>query len=218
MMSATDACGIGETAYTRATELDNDLADDLHALVKRELEPGERLLWAARSNPPFDPPSSGFYASIAIALVLLSAGIAIVSRQRNRIFIDDGTMIVGFVFLAFGAIFVVGVIAAWNSRLNDRRRLSRVRYAVTDRRAIIWTPEPKGAAIRIQTLCQGQIQTVVRVERPDGSGSLEFSRRPVDLDYEWPIVGFQHILEVRRVEQIIRNSLIKSDQLPLDRA
>jgi len=33
-------------------ELVGDLANDLRARVKSELEPGERLLWAARSVPP----------------------------------------------------------------------------------------------------------------------------------------------------------------------
>ena len=36
-------------------ELDGGLTDDLAARVKGELEPGERLLWAGRSDPPIEP-------------------------------------------------------------------------------------------------------------------------------------------------------------------
>ncbi len=209
---------LGDYSSTLAGDIGDELADDLRALIKGELEPGERLLWAARSHPPFEPPSAGFYVSFSIAMLFFGVGLAIVSRQRNRVFVDDTALIYGLSLLGIGCLVAIGMVAAWNSRRSERRRLSRVRYAVTDRRAIIWTPEPKGVAIRIQTLFQGQIRTLVRVERPDGSGSLEFSRRPVDLDFEWPVVGFQHIPDVRRVEQIIRNNLINSDQLPLDRA
>jgi hypothetical protein len=85
-------------------------------------------------------------------------------------------------------------------------------YAVTDRRAISWVPEPKGDAIRVRTLPRGNIGEVTRVERPDGSGSLEFSLTEGSHYYAFCHYGFRHIPEVRRVEQIIRNTLMTTDR------
>jgi len=202
---------------TPADDISDGPADELRALVKGELDPGERLLWAARSDPPFEPIGAGFYVCTAIALLCLGVGVALVAPRGNRQFVDDGSITAGLVFLGIGGLFVIGLIAAWNNRRTERRRFSSVCNAITERRAIIWTPEPKGGAIRVQTVARGQVKNLVRIERPDGSGSLEFSGEWDSINFEWHPFGFKHIPEVRRVEQIIRTTLIKSEPVPLSR-
>jgi len=203
---------IHDVSLAATSELGGGLTDDLRARLKGELEPGERLLWAARSDPPFEPPSAGFLVSIAIALVCLAVGVAIAAPRENRHAVNDSTMTAGLVFLGIGCLFVIGLIAAWRNRWSERRRLSNVCYAITNRRAIVWAPEPKGDAIRVHTVPRGQVRKLVRIECPNGSGSLEFSGEWENIDFEWHPFGFKHIPEVRRVEQIIRNNLITSEQ------
>ena len=50
----------------------------------------------------------------------------------------------------------------------------------------------------------------MRIERPDGSGTLEFTRTLNDFDYYFHF-KFEHIPEVRRVEQIVRNNLMTNE-------
>jgi len=211
-MKETHDHGIEDAALAAAGELGEGLADELRFRFKGELEPGERLLWAARSDPPFEPVTAGYYVCAAISLVCLAVGVAIAVPRGNRHF-NDGSEVTGaLVFLGIGCLFLIGLIAAWNSRRTERRRYRDTCYAITDRRAIVWSPEPKGAAIRVQTISRGQVRNLVRIERPDGSGSLELYAERDNVDFEWHPFGFKHIPEVRRVEQIIRNNLIKSEQ------
>jgi len=204
--------GIDDVSFAVASDLGDSLTDDLRARFKGELEPGERLLWSAQSDPPVTPLAAGYYVSSAMALVCLGAGVAILAPRGSRRALDDSTITAGLVFIGLGCLIVIGLIAAWRNRWTERRRLSNVCYAITDRRAIIWAPEPKGDAIRVQTVARGQVKNVVRLERPDGSGSLEFSGDGDHVAVHWHPFGFMHIPEVRRVEQIIRNNLIKSEQ------
>ena len=120
-------------------------------------------------------------------------------------------------FLVVAAVIVLSLIAYWRSVIKRRLRDANVCYAVTDRRAIVWTPEPKRNVVEIRTIPRGDIRNLVRVQAPDGSGSLSFAIGPkastADIDVEWRPLGFQHVPDVRRVEQIVRNNLMNSDGL-----
>jgi hypothetical protein len=132
MRESSSFRGADDLSFAATEEFGGDLTEELRARVKRELEPGERLLWAACSlAPPFR---------------------------------------IGRGFL-------------------------------------------KGDAIRVQTVARGQVGNLIRVERPDGSGTLEFAgtRGPVDFDYSNRF-QFERVPEVRRVEQIVRNNLVTSER------
>jgi hypothetical protein len=183
-------------------ELEDGLNDDLRARVKNELEPGERLLWAGRSNPALEPRGVGFYVVRMITLLLLGAGLFLIMPPGVIHRSDYGSaLVVGLAFLGISGLFLIGVIAGWIGRLTERRRLVNTCYAITDRRVIMWTPEPRGDAVRVQALGRGQIKSLVRIERPDGSGHLEFYGR----------FKFTYVPEVRRVEQIVRSNLMTSE-------
>jgi hypothetical protein len=203
---ASDACSF------------DSLADDLRARVKGELEPGERLLWAARSQPPFVRFGFGFYAMSAISSILLVLGTSGIVRALGRGRFNDGSeMALGMVLVVVASLFGIGLIGNWYSRIKRRTRDASVCYAITDRRAVIWTPESKGNAIRISTFPRGEIRNLVRLQTPDGSGSLLFNTRTSDstdgIPVDWYLYGFRHVHEVRRVEQIVRNSLITGERL-----
>ena len=187
------------------------LAEDAHARVKAELEPGERLLWAARSAPPPMPMGMGYFVAAAFALIFLCLGILVLaqamggSRARsNRV--SEIPVGIGVTFM--GCAIVVTAIGIRVSEVLAQGRQARSYYALTDRRAIAWLPEPRGDAIRVRSLPRGQVRSVTRIERPDGSGTLEFILSPGCPDYFFHGTGMVHIPEVRRVEQIVRNFLV----------
>ena len=183
-------------------ELEDRLSDDLRARVKRELEPGERLLWAARCDPPVEPRGMGYYVLCTITLCLLGLGLFLIVPARVTARWNDGSkMVIGLAFLGIACLFLMGLVTGWIGRRTERRRLVNTCYGITDRRVIMWAPESKGDAVRVQAVGRGQVKNLVRIERPDGSGHLEFYGR----------FKFTHVPEVRRVEQIVRSNLLTSD-------
>jgi hypothetical protein len=218
-MEALRQSGIDDQSLG-AGEFNHDMDTDLRAILKGELEPGERLLWAGRSDPVAERFGLGFYLFSAIAMILLVlgvVGIASFSIARRHHHFDDGSIGVGLLFVGVACVIVFGLIANGIHRRREFRRKSNILYAVTDQRAIVWTPEQKGDAIRIKTVQRGQIMTVERVQRPDGSGNLFFStgRGHVspEYDFDWHDFGFKDIHEVRRVEQIVRNNLVSIEKV-----
>lgn len=191
-------------------ELGDGLDELLRARVKGELEPGERLLWAGRSMPPAARFSVAYFAWFAVAMIFLGFGlfgiIHALSAPRPRFNNDDPSMAMGTALSVIGGIILTCTIASAVAKRLQAARETGICYAVTDRRAISWEPEDKGDAVRVQSWTKGRIGDVVRVERPDGSGSLEFTLAQ-DTRFYWPPAGFQHIAEVRRVEQIVRHNL-----------
>jgi hypothetical protein len=187
----------------------NGLDDELRARVKGELEPGERVLWAGRSFPPRTPPGLANYLVGAAALALLLFGAMNYAHALGhpRGVTDDGSVALGSTFCVIGTLLALGVIGSLSNRRSQRSRNAGVCYAVTDRRIIIWAPEEDPDGVRVSTMPGAQIGHIERIQRSDGSGDLEFSRHG-DATYRFGQLGFKHIPEVRRVEQIIRNNLM----------
>jgi hypothetical protein len=202
--------------FFAATEDDfgDGLAEDLRARVKSELEPGERLLWAARSAPPPEPIAIWFVVLCAIGLMLLALGVGAVGHAvsyAGPVAVNE-TMPMGLALCGIGFIVILCTIGGRISEVSQRRREGNICYAMTDRRAISWIPETKGDAIRVHSLPWGRIRDVVRVQRPDGSGSLEFGLKNDHHHFVWQTQGLKHIPDVRRVEQIVRNHLTTPEQ------
>jgi hypothetical protein len=202
-----------EIFLAAGNELDGALTEDLRARVKEELEPGERLLWASLSQPPSTRLSMGFLLLSATTLILLFFGAMAIANSLDHFGsrADDGSaMPLGIFLCTIGCLFLMILIASWNNRRIERRDRRKVGYVVTDRRAVVWVPDSKTDATRVYTVSRGQIRNLVRVERANGSGDLEFYGDREGVDYNWYPFAFKYVPEVRRVEQIVRNNLMSS--------
>ena len=102
----------------------------------------------------------------------------------------------------FIAIGLTMLSAPWWAWRGARRTL----YVVTDRRAILF--EASGLrAIGVRTFRPEALRGVRRTERPDGSGSLVFSKTAVrDSDGDRMLItdGFTNVRDVRAAEDAVR--------------
>jgi hypothetical protein len=209
----------GDDLSNGAVEFNDEMDGDLRAILKGELEPGERLLWAGRSDPVAERVGLGFCLSGAIAMILLILGVlgiaSFLGAPRHHPW-DESPIVIGLLSIGCACPIVIGLITNWNYRMSEFRRKSNILYAVTERRAIVRTPERKGDAVRIKSVHRGQITDVERVQRPDGSGNLYFSTGRVYASPEYPFdrhdLGFKDIHDVRRVEQIVLNNLVSTEK------
>lgn len=198
--------------------IDDELSDDLRARVKAELEPGERLLWSARPFVRQEGLSGKFVAGVLIAIVLSVVGGVSWSRVYwNPLGEVSGPLFFGCCLGLVDFFLVLGLV--WNrfEKRSERARKANTLYALTDRRAIIWSPvpSPNRGAFRVDTIPRGGFAAVHRVEFPDGSGDVVFRDRVVGADFEvFSSLGFYGIAEVRRVEEQVRRTLIESAAPP----
>ncbi len=195
--------------------IDHDLTDDVRARIKSELEPGERLLWAARPIAREESLSRGFLVWSLIAAVLaiiggVSLGWAFLSTDRS----GEGFLSLGLFLGAFDILVIFTLVSVRRQKRSGSITRSRMIYALTDRRAILWSPEPAPnlGAFKVVTIPRGGFSAVHRIEFDDGSGDIVFRERVMGMDYEvFPPLGFFGVAEVRRVEEQIRRTLIVQD-------
>ncbi|MFO0951326.1 MAG: hypothetical protein U0835_09280 [Isosphaeraceae bacterium] len=196
---------------------DNDevggfLADELRALLKAELVPGERLLWAGQPVPWREPVGCGLVGSGVLAGVLLSAtALCLVQVFANPFAETAGLVTLGVITLVFGVIVAIAVASNLARRRRTRKARHRILFALTDRRAILWRPETESAGTSVISFRTGEVARVHRVEFEDGSGNVVFTPREPPHRYEFPhLSGFERIAEVRRVEEMARRILVDS--------
>jgi hypothetical protein len=189
--------------------------EDLHEVIKPELAPGERLLWAGRANMRGWLGSSGL-----LALVIWAAGFLVVSAVcfaglfgalgRRFAAIDGATAIIGVISGIIGFLILIGTLARLVSEGAGRALVKKRCYALTDRRAIVWNPRPGSKAVEVYSIPRGRIKDVHRAEYPDGSGDVIFALQDPGYD-ESQSGGFLGVAEVRRVEDLVRRVLIAHD-------
>jgi hypothetical protein len=189
------------------------LDDDLRARVKAELEPGERPLWASMAylkatplGPKFFLGSMAAPALIVLAYCAIANGLGHLGPPPRAN--DAAPIVLGIVAFMFALMLAAGLSIRATNGWAERRRMSKTCYAVTDRRAILWIPDPKTGAVRVISVLRGQIDGVVRAELPDGSGDLEIACDQYLGHCPWYPFGFRNVPDVRRVEQIVRTNLI----------
>ncbi len=189
----------------------DEMTDELSALVKPELAPGERLLWASRADRP--SPSAGESSralGLRWSLILGAFGVicffwAASLDSRRFEGIQSALVIAGIIAGLISSCVLLATLAGATSRARERRRLAGRLYALTDSRAMIWEPMPNSAAVTIHTFSRGTIeaQHLRRVQFPDGSGDVLFRN-----EYNHP-PGFLGVGDVRRVEDLIRRFLME---------
>jgi len=199
-----------------------DLSDELTALVKPELLPGERLIWAAKSRPN----RSGLWVEAVKAMPwivgsLLIGVLALAAFNGEfgpRLLKIEGFLAVLGIFS--GVVFVISAIAMISlvmSAISQARQDRDATYALTDRRAIIWRPNIETKGIEVHSFSRGSIKNVSRVEYSDGTGDVKFTPTEPNA-YGIPNI-FTKIPDARQVEHTIRQFLMieAADAPPVER-
>ncbi len=185
-----------------------DLADEIKGRVKSELEPGERLLWAAPVYLRPDRFSTGFERALILALILLVPSLVSWAKiLENPLREIGGLLFFGLLAGVVEFFLVLGILVNRVNHRAQRGRLSRTLYALTDRRAIVWTPEPSSEAVKVMTFPRGRVSGVHRREFPDGSGDVLFRATGDNAEFGaefWSFTGFLGVADVRRVEEQVR--------------
>ena len=181
------------------------IPSDLASMVQGELTDGEKLVWTGR-------PLVGRIVLMALPLFLFGipftafavvwmGGAGWMGGQVGR---------GGSWFALFGLPFVMVGLALVGSPVWYGYKASKMCYALTDRRAIIWEPIIFGG-LQIRSYVANALGSMVRNQRGDGSGDLIFEeivrysnkgRRSVTQR------GFLAINDVRDVDNLIRATLL----------
>jgi hypothetical protein len=185
-----------------------DLPEDLIHLVKPELQPGERLLWASRAGAPSMEvwPSKvawiWFFGLASVAVSCLASMPAGANRLEGP---GSGLAVVGLFAGLIAFIMLIYFAGNFSSKRSERSKLAGQFYALTDRRAVIWMPTGRSAAVSVHTYQRGTIkgEALHRVQYPDGSGDVLFQG-----SYFGNPSGFFGIADVRRVEELVRRFLV----------
>lgn len=177
-------------------EIAGDLSEDLRGRFKSELDPGERLLWSGRPVAVKEHPL--WRASLVLLGLLCLFGVlfAVVFSA-------------GLIILTVYSGIILAVLL-W-ARHMDRRKLAGMRYALTDRRAIIWQPLFwRQGAIRVQSLARGEVASISRLEFDDGTGDISFRIKGLELAQgaRPEPSSLRGIADVRRVEEQMRRVLM----------
>ena len=117
-------------------------------------------------------------------------------------FVGLGSIVIGLIVLAFA-------IQGWFNRRRLEQTGFKPTYALTDRRAILWTPNVYNAlpgAVEVCSVFRGNIKTIHRIEYPDGTGDVVFNR--FASEEGWMNTSFDGIPDVRRVEDLVRRTLM----------
>ena len=190
-------------------ELDADLSDDLRGRVKSELEPGERLLWVSRAQ--FVAPIGCLVSGVGVGVVLAAVAIALFLVEVRSRASDGSPFVFGIVAGILTLLTFLATLSNWNQRRKQAARIAGTLYALTDRRAIIWVPEwSRKGAIRVHSVGRGEVATVFRIECADGSGDVVFRLRSIEIldGFSAEPPGFRGIPDVRRVEELVRRTLL----------
>lgn len=194
-----------------------DLPGPLRARIEAELAQGERLLWASQPDPNG---KRGWRRSLASAGVWLAVWIVLgLTSLLGMFFLPPwfqsgiGLFVVALIASGCGVALLLPYLfsllaseAAWSSRV----RLDL--YALTDRRALIWSPAARSGAVAVQQFVPGTIRAerIERAEYADGSGDLTFE--PATGGYEQD--GFYAVADVRRVDELFRRVLVEPAPWP----
>jgi hypothetical protein len=207
-----------DTPTPNESPIDDEFDESFRARIKAELDPGEPLLWAGRPIQERQPIGRGTVtAAIAGVLFLLLAAACLTGAYlfRHR---EVGVLVfVAVLALIVDFFIVLGLVHGASDRKAKRQSLAETTYALTDRRVIIWLPVrmlygtwmPGGPSTAIQVVShpRSAIREIHRVEYTDGSGDIQIRR--ADEEGSWSSISLiSHVADVRRVERLIRDTLL----------
>jgi hypothetical protein len=192
-----------------------ELPEDFAALIKPELYPGERLIWAARSRPILLNPWWELFGVLLCSLAAMGIGVlcfalafGAVGGALGRAMQDSGTTlaVLGFILGLIGIAGFLGVIVRSIQHPPRGVLVFRSTYALTNRRAIIWRPRSWDDGVEVFSIDRHAIRGVHRVEFPGGGGSVMLQCSDI-LPYDSP-GGFLGIGDPRQVEAYARQTFL----------
>ena len=183
--------------------------DEVMSLIKPELVPGEKLLWAGHQVRVQD--HSGFrewsISFASVGAVALFCGVLAVAWRPDSDVLRFGIEAAAVIAVLIMGCLLIAVLASLRERwVNNRSAMLRT-FALTDKRAILWQPERASKAIRIISIPAKSIGSVHRREYPDGSGDVVFSDNVANFESS----GFSGIADVRQVESLAKATLVDPD-------
>jgi len=204
--------------------------DEGRRVAEEELAPGERLVWHG-SPKPLRLRAAGLLMAVVTAGFLVAAVGAFRNVARTST-IPEGFETPGdgaqplLLLLPFGMVFVTVVALILATPFWAARRLTHTVYVITDRRAVIIVGT-LGRSVRSFTA--SMMGSLERRERRDGSGDLIFARRLSEEGFDTEAdlgldggprpngrrmgveeVGFIGVPNVREVERLLRENLLKA--------
>ena len=164
-----------------------------------ELAPGERLAWEGRPVP-------GRLALGVLPIAAVGVGVA----GFGLFWMASSQLGQGMGFASFGLVFLLAGAGMVLSPAWFGWKGARMRYAITDRRAIVCEPR-LGTGVEVRSYRPEALGNVVRRQRFDGSGDLIFEEiRTRDRDGDRHVTrrGFLAVADVRGVESVLRSTLL----------
>ncbi len=155
---------------------------EIDALIAKELEEGERVLWTDRPNPNNRSSASpiitfyiltAVFGFIGIMLILIGFIISISVHGKSGSDVLLALSIIGTTFIFLAIVF--SIIA-----LVYRPNLKGTAYAITEQRIITVIT---GRSLTVYSYGKNDISVLNRIERPDGSGDLIFAANRQAMPY-----------------------------------
>jgi hypothetical protein len=191
------------------------LPPELEERVRAELGAGERLVWVGQPRPDLyrgqtifltifgiffmTPPLLMFCGGMAVAVSILVGG-----AQQGNDLAAAGCVPGCFALFTLPFLLVGGTLATSLFWMPDRIR--KIVYALTDRRALVWTPNFLGGGFTTRSYAGEGLGRMNRVERANGSGDLIFEEQYTSRSRSQ--YGFMAIDRVREVEELVRLTLL----------
>lgn len=142
---------------------DEAAADDLRALLERQLAPGEQLLWWGRPLK-FHGPQRGMQRMFAVVFLIFACFWELQALQA--LFVGG---LFGLIFPLFGIPFILVGLKMLFPGIGAARRLQQTVYGITTRRAI----EVSGGRVTAWDL--DAVTSVEKFYYKDGTGDLLLS-------------------------------------------
>lgn len=184
-------------------------SQELLDALKRELEPGENLVWkAAPDSKAFSRGQKGLRVFGMIfggfALFWMGGAYAMISFSSK-----SGPP---SFFPLFGLPFlIIGCVMTFGTGWAARRRAARSVYGLTPRRAIVIEGNWNDAVRNVYSYKPAKLDSMSKTERPDGGGDLVFEEVYAGYSQNKRRVyrprGFLGIADVHSVERLVKNTL-----------
>lgn len=193
-----------------------ELPQFLRDAIQAELQADEHLLWAGL------PTRRRHRRSYRILAVIFLLSVVLAVHLIPPPWFDLWTVAFGGapailrypVLLTLVGVAVLLVLGGTRLARADRRTW----YAVTDRRVILCEPRPlrqlalSSELVDVRSFAPAELREIECAERSDGSGDLiveEFEATDADGEAYMAVRGMFDIADVRGVEQLIRDSLLR---------